>query len=708
MIAGWILAATALTLWTPEPTPHSGGSGILPSHYESARADRLHEKVFPSIRQPAATAVFQRKDGDRLTPGDERDIAHVATGLSDRHHPGIAAVTTSPEGVSPNGRIALAQVHTTTDDPSAETVGRSVKLLRQDAKALLRDTDLRMGVTGRAAIDLDAREASAKSDGLVMKATLVLIVVLLLLIFRSPLIAALPALIIGITYMVAVGLIAITTSVSGLNADAFVSAMLIVVLFGIGTDYILFLLFRYREELRAGAEPKEALIDSVARVGETLASAASVVIVAFLALLLSSVGTLRTMGPPLAISVAVALVAALTLVPAVFSLLGTKAFWPSASWAWQPRNPVARGIGAAVARRPGLLAGAAATVLALLTINAFDFTSDFETSSQSQKVESIRAAKDLERGFPASQSDPVKVYLSTKDGSPLHLAPVSAYGRELGELPGVGTVSPPVLNEEGSVALYKVALTHRPAAAEAVELAGGMLRDRAHEGAPAGTRALVGGTSAAYADMQKAVVRDYTIVFSVAALAIMIILGLLLRSLLAPFCLMIAVALGCAASLGSVVWLVQGVQHQPGLSLVLPAILYLFVVTLGTDYNILMVTRLREELARGVPLRRAVRAAVAFSAPTIAAAALILVSTFGVLALTDSSMLRQVGAAVAFGTLLSAFVLAMFLVPALMHLMGRWAWWPGRLYAGPAVPPTLSPDGPGPAPVQCVPPTGDA
>ncbi|MFD0383633.1 MMPL family transporter [Streptomyces stramineus] len=178
--------------------------------------------------------------------------------------------------------------------------------------------------------------------------------------------------------------------------------------------------------------------------------------------------------------------------------------------------------------------------------------------------------------------------------------------------------------------------------------------------------------------MEKAVTHDYKVVFPVAGLAIMIILGLLLRSLVAPVYLMISVALGFSATLGATVWLFQDIQHKNGLLFMLPVIVYLFVVAIGTDYNILMVARLREEVRRGVPAREAIRTAVAQSAPTIASAAVILAGTFGVLMLADNSMLQQMGFAVAFGILLTAFVMATLLVPTVTSLLGHKAWWPGH------------------------------
>ncbi|MET7383124.1 MMPL family transporter [Streptomyces sp. NPDC005526] len=677
-ISAWIVAAVALAVLAPQLKSTSDQADFLPSHYESVQAAKVQERAFPQHEQPAAVAVFQRADGQKLTAADRTEVAEIASRLQGLGIDRIKRVETGPQAVSPNGRIALASVVATVKDPYDPGLMKSVGKLREQARPMLEGTGLKLGVTGQAASALDSKEASGDTDSMIMSATLVLIVVLLLLIFRSPLIAVLPVLIIGLAFMVATGLISTAAEIGGLKADSSISAILIVVLFGVGTDYILFLLFRHREQLRSGQAPKQAMITAVSLVGETIASAAGAVIVAFLALLLSTMGMLRTMGPSLAISVAVALLAGLTLVPAVFSLLGTKAYWPSKSWREQPKNAVAARVGRLAARRPGVVAAVTGGLLAVLAGGVLGFRAEFDTtSSLPQHLESVRAMRDMQRGFPAGETDPTTVYLEKSGGPALTPGQLEAYGAALGKVDGVGQVSPAVLAGDGRVARYSVVLDHKPTGEKAINVVAGPLRDTAHRAAPEGTRALVGGTTAVLGDIENAVNHDYRVVFPAAGVAIMLILGLLLRSVVAPLYLMVSVALGFGATLGATVWLFQNSQGKDGLLFTLPVIVYLFVVAIGTDYNILMVARLREEIEQGRPPREAAARAVARCVPTIGAASVILAGTFGVLMLAENSMLQQMGFAVAFGILLSAFVMAMLLVPALTTLLGRRAWWPG-------------------------------
>ncbi len=204
------------------------------------------------------------------------------------------------------------------------------------------------------------------------------------------------------------------------------------------------------------------------------------------------------------------------------------------------------------------------------------------------------------------------------------------------------------------------------------------MRGVAHDAAPDGTEALVGGTTSIFVDFQAAMNRDYSIVFPVAAIVIMLILALLLRSLVAPLYLMASVGLGFGASLGATTLVFEHIGGEEGLIFLLPIYIYLFVVALGTDYNILMIARLREETREGLSSRDAAAEAIKHAGPTIAAAGVILAGTFASLMLGGNSLLTSMGFALSFGILVSAFVMATFFTPALTALLGHTAWWPGH------------------------------
>jgi putative drug exporter of the RND superfamily len=682
VIAVWIIGAIAIIATAPALPTTTNEASFLPSSYESIRAQNLQDQAFPEagkIDAAAAIIVFARHDGGKLTAADQAQVASIATALNDKHITNILSVTPGP--VSSNGLVQTASVAMTNDIVNGDgtQAGDAIKVLRADLKPLMSGVDLYEGVTGSAAQQLDSEQSGNKAEAIVLFATLILILVLLLIIFRSPIIALMPIITIAIVAEVAQGLIADVNSALDLNADSQTTVILIVVLFGIGTDYILFLMFRYRERLRAGDTPKQAVATAVERVGEVIASAASVVIVAFLALLLSSLSIFRSLGPTLAIAVAVTLIAALTLIPAVVTLLGTRVFWPSKAWQHEPKAARFAAIGSALGKRPALFASVSGLVLVALTLGALSFKPTFDLSSAGipATAESEVALTVLERGLPPGATEPTQIYLHTTSGT-LTATEISDYGTKLKTMDGVGAVAPAVLSADKATAEFTVTLSSDPESTTAVNTLKNGLRPQAHAAAPPGTYALVGGTTAVFADIQAAMNHDYAVVFPVAAVIILLILMLLLRSLVAPWYLMVSVGLGFGATLGATVLVFQVLGGQPGLVFLLPVYMYLFVVALGTDYNILMISRLREQSQLGMTPRDAAADAIKHAGPAIASAGLILAGTFASLTLAGNSILQQVGFAVACGIFLAAFVMAMFFSPSLTALIGNKAWWPGH------------------------------
>jgi RND superfamily putative drug exporter len=248
----------------------------------------------------------------------------------------------------------------------------------------------------------------------------------------------------------------------------------------------------------------------------------------------------------------------------------------------------------------------------------------------------------------------------------------------LAQVDGVNVVASPVMTADRHGARLDVTLEHDSISKAAMDAVRGPLRDAAHAAAPAGTTAMVGGTSAVYADVSASVERDMRLIFPVAAGLILLILVATLRSAIAPLYLLVAVVLEFAATLGAAALVFQQIGGDAGVAFILPLTLFLFVVALGTDYNILMTARLREEMLAGRPVREAVTEAVRHVAPAVGAAGLVLASSFGTLMLEADVGSRQQGFAMAFGILVASLVVSSVLVPALTALAGSRAWWPVR------------------------------
>lgn len=676
-IVAWLIAAVAIVATAPSLPSNSDESSFLPKSYESIKAADLQQKAFPSAFTPSAIALYQRTDGGRLTAADKQDVARITTELGNKHIDQVQKVV--PGLPSKDGRYDLTLVQMDSKNAGQPKQADAAKVLRDDVKALAKGTHLDVKLGGAAAQALDQQDSSKRGQALIGIGTFVIILVTLLIIFRAPILAVLPLVLIGLVSAVANGLIAYATKLFDLQANSSISSILIVVLFGVGTDYFLFLMFRYRERLRAGDEPKQAMVNAVDRVGEAIASAAGAVIIAFLALVLSTLGFLKQMGPALAIAVAATLVAGLTLIPAVVSLIGPKVFWPSKSWQKEPENARFAALGRGVQRRPALTAAVSGLILLALSLGTFSFNATFDLASGSmpKTKESMVVQDQMQKAYSAGAAAPTDVYLSSTDGKPLDKSGFAAYARKLGAVDGVASARMTQLNKEGTTADFTVTLKYEASTDKAID-AVGRVRDVAHSDAPAGTDAVVGGMSSIYKDINTAVNHDYKTVFPVAALLIMVILGLLLRSVVAPWYLIASVGLGFGATLGATVWIFQKGQGHSGLMFMLPVIMYLFVVAIGTDYNILMIARLREEAREGREPREAAGMALRHAGPTVAAAGFILAATFATMMLAGNSLLTEMGFAVSFGIAVAAFVMAMFFTPSLTALIGHAAWWPGH------------------------------
>jgi putative drug exporter of the RND superfamily len=678
-IVAWLIAAVAIIATAPSLPSNSDESSFLPSSYQSIKAMNIQEKAFPSSFTPSAIVLYQRDDNAPLTAADKADITKVTNGLAAAKIDQVQKVIAGSP--SKDGKYQTALVQMDKKSAGQPKQADAAKALRDDSKKLANGSDLKVLVGGQAAQALDQQDAGKTSDAVALIGSVLIIIITLLIIFRSPIIAILPLFVlIALVFTTSNSLIADATKLFGLQSNSSVSALLIVVVLGVGTDYFLFLMFRYRERLRAGDEPKQAMVTSVARVGEAIASAAGAVIISFLALTLSTLGFLTQLGPALAILVAVTLIAGLTLFPAICSLIPPRAlFWPGKKWHEEPSDARFAAIGRLVGRKSGLAAIVSGMVMVLLALGILGYKANYDLASGSipKTKESMVVQDTMGRVYSAGAADPTSIFLTSTTGKPLGGVDFAAYENKLRQADGVANVAfdrKTGLSKDGKTANFTATLKYSGATDQAIS-AVGKVRTVASDNAPPGTEAVVGGTSSIYRDINAAVDHDYRTVFPVAAILIMVILGLLLRSIVAPWYLIASVALGFGATLGATV-LIFG--RGNGLIFLLPIIMYLFVVAIGTDYNILMIARLREEARAGREPREAAAEALRHAGPTIGAAGFILAATFATLMLSGNAFLTQMGFAIAFGIVVAAFVMAMFFTPSLTALIGHAAWWPGH------------------------------
>ena len=643
---------------------------FLPSKYESVQAAQLSARYFPQPSGARATLVVTRADHHELSNADMQHTAALIAQLNRETH------LTKLDGVepdtlvrAPNRTAAIATAQFTDTSGQADVI-KSMKSLRSHTDDVFRGSGLSAEYTGEVAQVADAGAVQT----LIVFGTVLAIFVLLLLLFRSIVIAVGAVALMYVVGAVVDMLLAIAAHIWHFKIDETTQNLLPIVLFGVGTDYVVFFMFRYREHLRRGEDHRTAISSAIGLVGEAISSSAFAVIVSFSALSLSQLKSLRLLGPALGLAVLVMLASSLTLIPAVLALTG-KRLSSRPAWHRPPKQRAANRVGEFVIQRPTAALLASLVAFVALGAAAFGMHADYRAPEPPSGTESGRAWQDVKHAFPKGVLYPTEVYIHADSGR-LSTDQLDTTGRQLNAVPGVGAVAAPTVNKSGDTALFTVQLADDPSSPAAVSVVRDHLVPLADRLSDSRQVVEVGGQTMAQSDFETALARDMRVIFPVAGLMIGLILILMLRSLLAPGLLMLSVVLAFGATLGASVIAFQGLAGHAGLVGTLPIIVYLFVASIGTDYNILMIARIKEEVARGKPMHEAVRAAVRNAGPSVAAAGVILAASFAILML--SSYVSQIGFAVAAGVLISMFLSSWLYVPALATLLSRRIWWPAK------------------------------
>jgi len=678
-IAIWLLAAILIVLLSPSlsSVESNNQSSFLPKSYESVQAIDIAKRLSPSSQDATDFIVFTNKSGQPLSAADTQAIDRIAVTLNDEHIEHVLSVTSSPKELAPNRKVQLAQV-TYSGDPDDTATINTVQSVRNALHTQLSSTDLRSAVTGPEAISYDTSAESKRALKIVSVGTLLLVLVLPALIFRSPFAGLLPIASVGLVDLIASSLLADAAKLFKFQVNQQLSVIFTVVLFGIGTDYMLFLLFRYRERLRSGDHSRAAVSFALSRAGLAIISAALVVLSSFSALFFAKFGIYSSMAPGLLIFVAVMMLAALTLVPSLVAVVQEKVFWPSKAWKSKSMRPtISKRIGRTIARHPFGVASIVIFLLVVLSVFALGYKADFSSFSEPPKnTESATGYNELVSAFPPGVLDPTQVYVSSS--TPLTAQELTPLVTHLKQATGVASVDPPVISSSKTIAEINVTLKDDPSSAAAITNVSGPIHEAAHSVPIDHASVYVGGSTAVLVDIKAVTTRDLKVIFPIAAVFIFVILALLLRSLVAPFVLLFCVGLGYLATLGATTLIFLKIGSEPGLIFFIPLFMYIFVVAIGTDYNILTITRMREEVGEGHPPREAADLTVEHSSATVASAGLILAATFSSLLLARISFLTQMGTAIAIGVALASFVIAPFLIPSLAALVGYAIWWPSR------------------------------
>ena len=669
VLAVWIIVVLAVgqAAGKFEDAQKNESSSFLPGDAESTRVlDALDQ--FGSADVAEAVVVFSREAG--LTARDRAAIGAFRASLAT--DPPEATGSPSRPIFSEDGKAAIVLAPVDVPDGESAVLTGAV----DDLRDRLADAPegLETAVTGPAGFSADAIKVFEGINSTLLFATAGLVFVLLVLIYRSPIFWFLPLVAVAFAE-VTVRAIGYGLASAGVVVNGQTAGILLVLVFGAGTDYALLLTARYREELRRHEDKHEAMGLALRRAGPAILASGVTNICALLVLALAEVNGTAGLGPVGAMGVGVAMVAMLTVLPALLTIGGRKAFWP-----FVPRYqegevavPEERGrwrrLGDRIAASPrpiwiGTLA--ALLVLALGTL-AFDKGITQQEDFRND-VESVTGQELLSASFPAGSAAPTDVIVPDR-------AKAAAVTRALEAVPEVSSVRP--LEEGPPGVRLAVTLDPDPYSPEAIDLVP-HLREVAK--ASGGEDTLVGGPSAITYDLNQAAQRDLLVLPPIVLLVILVIIGILLRAIVAPLLIVGTVIVSFLASLGASVLIFDYVFGFPGEDPSLPLFGFIFLVALGVDYNIFLMARVREESIRHGTREGMIRG-LAVTGAVITSAGIVLAGTFSVLAVLPLVSLPEVGFLVAFGGLLDTFIVRSVLLPATVIELDRRIWWPSRLAA---------------------------
>ncbi|MEU3679709.1 MMPL family transporter [Streptomyces sp. NPDC030592] len=638
----------------------------LPASADSTQVAKIQERL-PGGEATEMVLVYHRDGG--LTAADKKTAAGQVAEIAGAHE-----LTGRPAGIpSKDGTTLMYPVAST--EPGTDEKARDA--LVNDVRDVAKGGDgLSVEVGGAGALATDASEVYNSLDGPLLYTTAAVVAVLLILIYRSPFLWLVPLAVAGMADYVSMGVAYGLNQVFGTAVSGQSSGIMTILVFGVGTDYALLLVSRYREELRRVERPYDAMLAALRGCGPAVLASSGTVAAGLLCLLAADLNSSRGMGPLGTVGVLCALAAMLTLLPALLVLLGRRVFWPLV-----PRygsTPKARrslfaAMGSSAERRPRTVLVGGAVLLGALALGTFALPGSIkQEDSFTTRPDAIAAMETLADAFPESGTQPITV-ISPTDRAGAALAEIrSTEGVESAEAGRSG---------DGWTELTVLASTPPQSAAETATIE--ELRDKLDG-------SYVGGPSAQQIDLEDTNARDTVIVVPIVLLSVLLILTVLLRSLVAPLILVAAVVAvwGAALGIGGLVFdpLFGFEGTDPGLGL----LSFVFLVALGVDYGIFLMHRMREEALHGAEPTEAALSALRTTGGVIASAGLVLAATFAVLTSMPMVQLVELGFVIAVGVLLDTFLVRTYLVTSASVALRRRVWWPGRLSREPG---PSSPDG---------------
>lgn len=633
---------------------------------------------------PATNPALLARINDYATALPEKVLPESGEKLSTYFAPGIP-LTVIPAG---DGKAALISVQINSilagesigDEPALPLL---IDFIREDVKSTFKAASVDSYVTGAGGIIADLFGAFGSIDTTLFLTTLSVVSIILILVYRSPLLWLIPLFnaVFALTFATFIVYHLAKNDIIDLNGQT--QGILDVLVLGAATDYALLLISRYREELHNFESRYQAMAVAWRGTVEPILASGGTVIAGLMVLLFSDLSSNRGLGPVGSIGIACAMLAALTFLPAALVLLGRWIFWPKVpkfdhedeklSGLWSR-------IGSLVDRKPKQIGFSTALVLIILAGFSFSLNTSgvAQTDVFTQKQDSVIGLERLGLHFPSGEGTPVEIVVdedrvAAASAALLAIDQVATVTPVTERDPATGapTTSPRIV--EGKILLN--AILEIPADSSEAKKLIPTLREAVKKVDPA---ALIGGQTAVGFDIDQSSRRDNQVIIPIVLVLIALILALLLRSILAAGLLLLTVVLSFAATLGVCALVFENVFGFPTTDASFPLFAFVFLVALGIDYNIFLMTRVREE-AQKIGTRAGIIRGLTVTGGVITSAGIVLAATFGVLGVLPLVFLAQLGFAVAFGVLLDALVVRSLLVPALVRIIGPKVWWPSKL-----------------------------
>jgi putative drug exporter of the RND superfamily len=641
----------------------------LPAASQAAKAAAALGQ-FPGGDQASAILVTSRRDGSAMTLADLAAVGRAQDRMQRVSH----AVSAATSSVLPSvdGKVAIASVSLSAR-LSGLQLGDAVKALRAAATDGL-PSDLTTHITGGPAFGADIANAFSGANITLLAVTGLVVALLLIGTYRSPVLWLLPLIVIGFADRVATVVGGSVAAATGVTFDGATSGITSVLVFGAGTNYALLLISRYREELRREIDHRMALRRALGTAGPAILASNATVVLALLVLILAVTPSTRSLGICGACGLVTAVFFVLFVLPPLLALCGRRVFWPFIPDA-DERPTVATGvwhrIAEQVGRRPAPVLAVAVTVLAALSAGLLGIHTGLSQTEQFRvHADSVAGFETLAAHFPGGASDPTFVVGSTARATQMQQAITRASG--------VVSAAPTAESPTG-LTQWSVVLDAAPSTTAAFNIVAA-LRESVRSADPT---ALVGGADARALDIRDAAARDRLVVIPAILVVVLLVLSGLLRAVLAPPVLVAATTLSALAALGLGGWVSVHVFSFPALDNSTPLFAFLFLVALGVDYTIFLVARAREE-TREHGTRDGMVRAVSATGGVITSAGIVLAAVFCVLGVLPLIVLTQLGIIVGLGILLDTFVVRTVIVPALFALIGDRIWWPNSRALVPA------------------------